>query len=154
VTDERDNSGGRHDRDKRGRWRKGVSGNPAGPGTGSRNRATKAVEALLDGEGEALTRKAVELALEGDTTALRLCLERIAPPRKERPVEVELPRLETPDDAVEAQGRIANAVAAGDVTPGEGEALAKMVEAFARALEVRDLEARLQKVEERLETRR
>jgi len=113
-----------------------------------------AAEALLDGEAETLTRKAVELALDGDTVALRLCLERLVPPRKERPIEVDLPCLETPEDAVEAQGRITNAVAAGDITPGEGEALAKMVEAFARALEVRDLEARLVKVEERLERRR
>lgn len=111
-------------RDEHGRWQPGQSGNPAGRPRGTRPKATLAVEALLEGDAERLTRKAVELALDGDTTALRLCLERIAPPRRERPVEVELPRLETPDDAVEAHGRIANAVAAGDVTPGEGEALA------------------------------
>ena len=46
---------------------------------GARNRATLAAETLLDGEAEALTRKAVELALAGDTTALRLCLERVLP---------------------------------------------------------------------------
>jgi hypothetical protein len=46
---------------------------------------TLAVEALLDGEAETITRKAIELAKEGDLTALRLCLDRIAPPRKDRP---------------------------------------------------------------------
>ena len=51
---------------------KGQSGNPAGRPRGSRNRATRAMQTLLDGEAQALTRKAVELALEGDTTALRL----------------------------------------------------------------------------------
>jgi hypothetical protein len=45
-----------------------------------------AAEALLDGEAEALTRKAVELALAGDTVALRLCLERLLPPRRSRRV--------------------------------------------------------------------
>ena len=55
----------------------GVSGNPAGRLPGTRNRATMAAEALLDGEAEALTRKAIEMAMAGDTTALRLCLERI-----------------------------------------------------------------------------
>ena len=58
----------------RGRpFAKGVSGNPAGRPVGSRNKATLLALQLLEGEAEALTRKAVEQALEGDTTALRLC---------------------------------------------------------------------------------
>ena len=69
-----------------GRFRPGVSGNPAGRLRGTKNRATKAAEELLEGEAEALTRKAVELALAGDTVALRLCLERLLPPRKSRRV--------------------------------------------------------------------
>ena len=60
-------------------------GNPGKP-TGTRHRATRAVAELLDGESGALTRKALEMALAGDTTALRLCLERIAPPRRDSPV--------------------------------------------------------------------
>jgi hypothetical protein len=58
------------------RWKKGQSGNPNGRAAGSRNRATLAIEALLEGEGEALTRKALELAKAGDMAALRLCLDR------------------------------------------------------------------------------
>ncbi len=50
---------------------------------GARHRSTLAAEALLDGETEQLTRKAVELALGGDTIALRLCLERIILPHRE-----------------------------------------------------------------------
>ena len=63
-------------------FRPGQSGNPNGRPKGSRNAATLALESLLDGEAEALTRKAVELALAGDIAALRLCLDRILPPRK------------------------------------------------------------------------
>ena len=74
-------------------------GNPSRP-KGVRNRATQAVEALLLGEAEALTRRAVELALAGDTTALRLCLDRIAPPQKDRPVVFALPKLESSVNAV------------------------------------------------------
>ena len=61
-------------------------GNRLGRGRpqGSRNKATLAIEALLDGESDKLTRKAVDLAMKGDTTALRLCLERLCPPRKDR----------------------------------------------------------------------
>jgi len=55
-------------------FEKGQSGNPAGKPPGCRNHASRAAELLLDGEAEALTRKAVALALDGDPTAMRLCL--------------------------------------------------------------------------------
>src|SRR5260370_33248870 len=75
---------------------RGESGNPAGRPMGARHKATVAAEALLDGEAEALTRKAVEMALAGDGTALRLCLDRILPPRRERPVRVTTPACHPP----------------------------------------------------------
>ena len=59
--------------DENGRFARGNPGKPKG----ARHKATQAALMLLDGEAEALTRQAVELALAGDTTALRLCLERI-----------------------------------------------------------------------------
>ena len=69
----------------RGRpFEKGRSGNPAGRRPGSRNKATLAAAALLAGESEALTRTAVDLALAGDPTAMRLCIERVLPPCRER----------------------------------------------------------------------
>jgi luciferase-like monooxygenase len=74
-------------------------------------------EALLDGEAEGLTRKVLEMALAGDTVALRLCLERILPPRRERPVRFRLPALQTPADAAAAMAAIAAAVADGHLTP-------------------------------------
>jgi uncharacterized protein DUF5681 len=73
-------------RDSRGRFRRGSSGNPAGRPRGSLNQATRAAGLLLDGEAEALTRKAIELALAGDPVVLRLCLDRIVGPRRGRPV--------------------------------------------------------------------
>ena len=77
---------------QRGRpFEKGRSGNPAGRRRGSRNRSTQAAQLLLEGEAEALTRKAVELALGGDPAALRLCLDRVIPPHRRRLVRV--PRL-------------------------------------------------------------
>ena len=97
-----------------GRFKPGESGNPAGRPPGSRNKTTLAVEALLDGEAEELTRKAIELAKEGDLTALRLCLERIVPARKDRPVVFALPDLETAGDAVKAWAAIMEAVASGE----------------------------------------
>jgi hypothetical protein len=76
-----------------------------------------ALEALLDGEAEALTRKAIDMALEGDTTAMRFVMDRIMPLRKDRPVLFALPKLKTPADAVKATAALAGAVASGDLTP-------------------------------------
>ena len=67
-------------------FKPGTSGNPSGKPAGARNKTTLAVEALLDGEAEYLTRKAIELAKAGDMAALRLCLDRIVPARKDRHV--------------------------------------------------------------------
>jgi hypothetical protein len=97
----------------------GVCGNPNGRPKGSRNKTTMALEALLDREAELLTRKAVEKALEGDPLALRLCLERILPPRRDRPVAFDLPDVVTMSDAVKASSAILAACAAGTLSPSE-----------------------------------
>jgi hypothetical protein len=76
------NSGATTGRDRAGRFTRGNPGRPHG----TRNKATRAALALLDGEAEALTRQAVTMALAGDGVALRLCLERIAPPRRDAPL--------------------------------------------------------------------
>src|SRR6185437_8037184 len=90
---------------RRGRpFQKGRSGNPAGRQPGCRNRTTLVAEALLEGEAQALVRKAIELALAGDTTALRLCLERVVPQRKSRAVAFEAPRIDRVEDLAGAIG--------------------------------------------------
>jgi hypothetical protein len=58
-----------------------------------------------------LTRKAVEMALAGDTTALRLCLERMTPPQRDAPVQFTLPGIESARDAAKAAGAELEAVA-------------------------------------------
>ena len=121
-------------------------GNPGKP-RGTRHKATRAALALLDGEAEALTRQAVTMALGGDATALRLCLERIAPPRKDGPVAFDLPRMETARDAAKAAGAVLAAVAEGDLTPTEGAHIMGLVEAYRRTLETSELEARVTALE-------
>jgi hypothetical protein len=121
-------------------------GNPGKP-KGTRHRATRAALALLDGEAEALTRQAVTMALGGDATALRLCLERIAPPRKDVAVTFGLPRMETARDAAKAAGAVLGAVADGDLTPTEGAHIMALVETYRRTLETTELEARLAALE-------
>ena len=120
----------------RGRpFEKGRSGNPAGRRPGSRNKATLAAAALLAGESEALTRKAVELALAGDPTAMRLCIERLLPPCRERTVKFTLPPIESVSDVSAAMRAVTAALAKGNITPGEAATIAGVVETFARAIE-------------------
>src|SRR5918911_1256239 len=130
-----------------GRFAKGRSGNPAGRAKGQRNRATRAAEDLLEGEAEAVTRKAVELAKSGDTTAIRLCLERIMPVRRERPTPFVLPELRTAADAVQASAALLEAVAAGELTTSQAAELGKLVESYVKAIEVSELEARIEALE-------
>ena len=119
----------------RGRpFKKGQSGNPSGRRYGSRNKATLAAAVLLESESEALTRKAVELALEGDPTALRLCIERILPPCRERAVKFVLPPIENADGISAAMNAVTSALARGIITPGEAERIANVVDTFARAI--------------------
>jgi hypothetical protein len=133
---------------QRGRpFPKGKSGNPAGRRQGSRNKATLALEALMDGQAETITQKAIELALEGDTTALRLCLERICPPRKGRPVNIALPDTQTVYGVAEAQASVVRAVADGELTPEEGTAITNILEARRKAIETQDHESRISALE-------
>jgi Family of unknown function (DUF5681) len=133
---------------QRGRpFRRGESGNSAGRPVGARHKATVAAETLLDGEAEGLTRKVLEMALAGDTVAMRLCLERILPPRRERPVRFNLPKLQSPSDAAAAMAAIAAGVADGNLTPSEAGELSKLVDAYVKALEASDFDQRLRAIE-------
>jgi hypothetical protein len=135
----------------RGRpFEKGRSGNPAGRPRGSRNRSKQFIEELLDGEAAALTRKAVTLALDGDPNALRLCFERILAPHRDRPVQLDLPPIRNAADITGAMAAITDAVAQGNLTPGEGERLGRLIETFLRALEASDFEIRLNALESSL----
>ena len=134
-----------------GRFPKGQSGNPDGRPKGSRNATTIALETLLDGQATALTQKAIDVALTGDIPALRLCLDRILPPRKDSPVAFDLPEMKTLNDAVPAMGALVKAVGQGDLTPAEAAELTKMVQAFAKIIETAELEERVRKLEEAID---
>jgi hypothetical protein len=133
------------------RFQPGQSGNLRGKPRGCRHRVTLAAEKLLQGEAEALTRKAIELGLAGDVTALRLCLDRIVPHRKGRPVRFTMPTLRTPGDLVMALGIIARAVGHGELTPEEGQAVAAVLNAQRQAIELVAIERRLGALEARHE---
>lgn len=130
---------------------KGKSGNPKGRPKGARNKATLAAEALMDGDAEAITGKAVELAKAGDMTAIRLCLERILPPRKCRPLKVSLTKIEGSEDILKAVNSVLLAVSSGKITPDEADALLRTVEAARKAMETEELHRELNDLQTRLD---
>ena len=131
-------------------FEKGQSGNPAGRRPGSKNKATLMTQALFEGEAEVLFRTAVSRALEGDSMALRLCLERIAPrlrPREDA-IAFELPQINAVADLLPALSAIVAGVAAGDLTAEQAGHLTQLVHRWTEAVQVVDFDARLRKLEE------
>ena len=136
------------------RFQPGQSGNPAGKPKGARNRTTLAIEALIDGAADDITKKAIELAKAGDSVLIRALLDRAAPPRRDRHIPFELPPMERAADAVKAAAAIAQAVADGELTPSEANELSSFVANYAKAIEISDFETRLQRLEAAKGTRR
>ena len=146
MADRPETTGGKQ---ARGKFRRGLSGNPRGRPVGARHKVTLAVEALLEGQHAALTQKAIDLALAGDGPALRLCLDRIAPPRKDSPVAFALPPIKTAGDAVVASAALLSAVAQGEVTPDEAGRVMALLTAHKALVETDDLEQRISALEGR-----
>ncbi len=123
-------------------------GNALGGRTkGSRHKTTIAIEAMLEGDHERLTRKAIDMALEGDGPALRLCLDRLSPPRKDAPISFSLPPVATAADTVAASTAVLAAVSEGEITPDEGGRVMALLTAHRAIIEIGDLERRLAALE-------
>ena len=134
--------------EQRGRpFQKGQSGNPDGRPKGIRNATTLALETLLDGQAEALTQKAVDLALAGDMAALRLCLDRILSPRRDRPVAFALPPIDSARNAAATVSAVLAAVAAGEITPADAGEISKLIEVYVKAFETAELAERIERLE-------
>lgn len=137
-------------RTERGRF---AAGNPGRP-RGARHKTTLAIEALLDGEASALTRKAIALAKKGDTTALRLCLERIAPVRRGRTMDIpDMPAVKTIADVPGAITFVLAAVADGTITTDEAADFTSILDRFSKSVEVNDLAERVRAMEETMRLR-
>ena len=141
VTGETGETGGAVDgagRDERGRFRRGICGNPAGrPRTRFRS-GMRAAALLLDEQAEALTQKAIELALAGDPVAVRFCLGRILGARRGQPLvatgRLALPAVAAAGDLAAAVTAITTALGEGRLTPDEALACAQMLDGFPRVL--------------------
>jgi hypothetical protein len=118
------------------------AGNPGRP-RGSRNKATLAVESLLQGQVEVLTQTAINKALEGDSVALRLCMDRIAPPPKDAAVTFSMPTMGNALDVAEAARNVLRAVSEGVLTPIEATRVMGLIDSYRRTLELTEIEERL-----------
>jgi len=126
------------------RGRPFVKGN-GGRRPGSKNKSTLLAEALLPGEGADLVRTAIELAKDGNVPMLKFVLERILP--KERPVKLDVPQIDHPHEAGQVLAAVLRAVAAGEITPSEGSAVAALVGGFPRFVNITEFENRVQELE-------
>ncbi|MDC2974519.1 hypothetical protein OAY08_00520 [bacterium] len=131
-------------RNTAGKFTSGNSGRPKG----SRNKKTLAVESLLEGQAEALTQTAISKALDGDSMALRLCMERIAPAPKDNPVAFPLSQMNNALDAAQAAGSVLTAVSEGDLTPIEATRVMGLIDSYRRTLELTEIENRLKVLED------
>jgi len=130
-----------------GRFAKGKSGNASGRPQGSQNKSTLIMGSLLEGEAEQLTRKVIELAKEGNIQALRLCMDRLMPPAKDRAVLFEMPPIQDLNDISAGMSRITAAVSEGTLTPPEGEIISRTLEQHANMIVYQDLQKRVEKLE-------
>ena len=142
-----DNSGSK----QRGKpFKKGQSGNPAGRPKGSRNRASCIVDSILEPQAQAVAQAALDRALKGDSMLLKELLNRLAPPSRERSVNLELPDLTGPSDLPMAAAEVVRAAAGGNITPGEALTLINSLVGVGRAHDVADFARRLEAIEKSL----
>lgn len=137
------------------KFQPGQSGNPGGKPKGAKDKRV-ALRELLQPHAEKLIKVAVDLALMGDGAALKICMDRLVAPIREEPIHVTVPKITGPDDCVKAQAAVLNAVAAGQMLPGEGQVLSGLIDAQRRAYEtshlakqLADIQADLDKIKDK-----
>lgn len=133
-----------------GKFKKGQSGNPKGKSKGTKNKATLIAQKLLEGDLENICRHLIQEALSGNIQAIKMVLDRILPSRRDCPIVIDLPVLQTTKDALHAMSLISKSVAVGDISPSEGEALSRIIDGYVKAVETHDFENRLSTLEARL----
>ena len=132
-----------------GKFAKGHSGNCAGKPRGARHYTTRLAEALIENEAEILVRKVIELAIAGDIAALKICIDRILPARRERSVHFKVQVAKNGDGLMLAFDQALKAVAKGEITPDEAATIAGIIESRCRVFEHVELIGRIEALEAR-----
>ena len=135
-----------------GQFKSGQSGNPAGRRYGSKNAVTVASSNLIEGEGEALTRKLIDLALDGNVSCLRHAIDRLHPVKRSAPIKLDgMPVVHDIESAAEASAFLLAKVSAGEISPQDADMTSRLVDKFISACKWVDIEQELQNLTERLE---
>ncbi len=129
------------------RFKRGQSGNPKGKPKGAKNKSTLAAERLLEGSLDRICKRIEEEALNGNMQAAKMVLERFLPPRKDRLIRLDIPKIKTYEDVLSASTLIISAVCKGEISPSEGEALSRTIDLHSKILEANEHEYRLQALE-------
>jgi hypothetical protein len=132
---------------RKARGRPFKPGNPGRP-PGSKNKTTWMVEQLAEGQAEQLVQKVLELALAGDVSCLRMLLDRLCPPRKGQPVNVDMPPIKTCHDLFGAIASIWAGIREGHLTPDEASALSVVADRSIQAITLHDITKRIEALEE------
>jgi hypothetical protein len=123
-------------------------GNKLGRGRprGSRNKISSLAQQLLDEYAVPVVRKCLTMALQGDPKAMHLCMDRILP-RRDMPVPIGSLPTATAAELSAASEKITDKVAAGKITPSQGQAFAELLSKRRHIIETVDFDERLRKLE-------
>lgn len=133
-----------------GRFKKGKSGNPRGKPKGARHKASLMAEMLFESGIQMVCEQVLSQAQEGNLQAAKIILDRLLPPKKDRPINFKLPMINNAVDALEASRLICHAVGNGEITPLEGESLSKIVEIQAKNIDLFNFGVRLEAIEKHM----
>jgi hypothetical protein len=128
-------------------------GNTLGRGRpkGSRNRAKSPGQDLFDEFAPHITRKCIAQALQGEPSAMRICMNRISPARLGECIRIGLPPIKTAGDLHKAGEKVTQTVGRGEITPTEGGKMMNILAGRAKIIETVQLDGRLAKIEERMD---
>lgn len=129
---------------------KGVSGNPAGRPQGSRNRSTALRDLISDDQSEAILNTMIKAAMDGNLTAARYLLDRVAPASHSQSIMIDLPPIETVEAGAQAIDATLKAVGQGDITLNEAKEIIELIKDRIKLIETVDFEQRLLKVEQEI----
>jgi Family of unknown function (DUF5681) len=117
------------------RFRPGQSGNPAGRKPGTRNHVSQWVEQLMEADIGEIVRVVIDAAKSGDLRACEIVMARVCPARRSRPTPFALPNnISTSSDILELLSSVVEAMAKGDLSADEGQAIASVIEARRKAI--------------------
>jgi hypothetical protein len=136
------------------RYKKRESGDHEGKPKGKLHKATRAALELLEGDLETITQVCVDKAKEGDLMAIKLILNKLIPNARERRLSIKLPKVEGAANLPSVLAEVLELVNNGELTPGEGQTIAGIIESTRKGIELADIETRLRALEEKSNEKR